>query len=524
MKLEKPEFFPFIEAENDTLQVLLKNLEITRNGDASKLSVNFNHTTPTIRRRESRLILKRLMQASMDDFTGTCAAMQQQIDAVLIDQTSDSFRVDGESILFRYCSGGTLPILAIEGIDYYCLFLRDIAPYGWNIANGSTDTLPELLDPSITIRRELREELIAVDPSRLVDYTFVWDTEPTVNRPEFDDARRMIANLEGFAGISEFERVPRVVHTCDGYDSIDATFWNASNEAFRAPKAVRGCFLTVTAEDFGIEVDHIGRVELPKGVRLLDGELNSNCLLNRVIGLFNVNTFRLDPPVRPDVIFHSGESMSLEEAVRHFRDHVLRHGLRGTQHMDEWHVLNKEQKYRLCPVTRQIIARHQRYLHQPRPGYVHEQSMLAFMFDVCSRGGQIFRPTQFFDFGIDGEIEWVTSEGVITGKRIYVQLKSGPSHLRQHGDNSEVFGIRNQRHVQYWRDQDSDVYLVVRSNSYGAVRWMNITKALKACASTVVEFTGEELDVRSLLKTRDKCLGQDLAHTRAPQPEHYSQD
>jgi len=49
--------------------------------------------------------------------------------------------------------------------DYYCLFYREIAPVGWNIANGGAESVAELLDPLATIERELREELIIVEPA-----------------------------------------------------------------------------------------------------------------------------------------------------------------------------------------------------------------------------------------------------------------------------------------------------------------------------------------------------------------------
>ena len=507
MELDKPEFFPFAEAENDTLQVLLKEFVIRRVGEGSRLIANFDHTTPTIRRRESRSILQSAMEQEIYNFNATCDEIQEKIDALLIDRTSDEFSHPNESFIFRYCSGGTLPILAIDGIDYYCLFLRDIKPYGWNIANGSTDTLPELLDPSITIRRELREELIAVDPCNMVDYTFIWDTEPTVNRPEFDDARRMIANLDGFAGISQFDKSPRVVHTSDGFDSVDATYWSASNKQIKAEKPVRGCYLNINAEDFGIEIDHIGRIELPKGISLIDGEINGNNMLNRPIGLFRVKEFNPDSPGEPNMVFQSGKPLSLDNAINRFSSHVIDLNIRDKNHVRTWLDMHNDDRFRLCPVTRQIVRRHQRYLHQPRPGYVHEQSMIAFMFELCSRAGQIFRPNQFFDQGIDGHIEWVTSDGVVTGKRIYVQLKSGHSHLRSRGD-TQVFDIKKERHIQYWRDQDSDVYLVIRTERDGTVQWMNISKALRAHPCSSVKFDGTELNVHSLLEIRDQHVAR----------------
>lgn len=68
---------------------------------------------------------------------------------------ANSFLHNDENFPFRYASGGTLPILRMEGQGYYCFFYRDIFPIGWNIANGGCCTREELLNPQMTIEREL---------------------------------------------------------------------------------------------------------------------------------------------------------------------------------------------------------------------------------------------------------------------------------------------------------------------------------------------------------------------------------
>jgi hypothetical protein len=506
MQLDRPDFFPFEEAQNDTLQVLLGEFELERKGEGSQLTVAFGDTTPSIRRRQSRSLLRRLMEVESESFRDDRTAIQQRIDDVLLHHAEPAYKHRDDGFLFRYCSGGTLPVLSLEGETYYCFFLRDIAPFGWNIANGSTDTLPELLDPSITIRRELREELIALDVRSRVDYTFVWDTESAIHRPEFDDARQMIAALEGFRGISEFAKTPQVVRTCDGFDSVDATFCGTSGEPIRALKPVRGCFLNINTEDFGIEVDRVGLIELPCDVSLLDGEINANRLLNRPIGLFKVQDFDPDHPPSPDRVFHSGKESSLEEAILGFTDHVLGQRIRQEDQVRAWKELDPDDRFGLCPVTRQIVRRHQRALAERQPGYVHEQSMLAFMLDTCARARQVFRHKPFVDYGIDGEIEWVRNDGSFSGRRISVQLKSGKTQLRTRSDGTVVFYIKNERHIPYWRDHDSDVFLVVRTHADAPVRWMNISQALRAEPTNTVVFTGEELDPHALLRARDLYL------------------
>ncbi|MEO6751659.1 MAG: DUF4365 domain-containing protein [Chthoniobacteraceae bacterium] len=59
---------------------------------------------------------------------------------------------------------------------------------------------------------------------------------------------------------------------------------------------------------------------------------------------------------------------------------------------------------------------------------------------------QIFRPVTMFDHGIDGEVEFKDNDGKASGKRIYIQLKSGNYYLRtRRGDGSEVFDVKDER-------------------------------------------------------------------------------
>ena len=124
---------------------------------------------------------------------------------------------------------------------------------------------------------------------------------------------------------------------------------------------------------------------------------------------------------------------------------------------------------------------------------------------------QIFRPVTMFDHGIDGEVEFKDNDGKASGKRIYIQLKSGNSYLRtRKGDGSEVFDVSNDRHLDYWVSQPVDVYLVIRQadelSGQQVIRWMNVTRYLKARKdkkSRQIIFEGEKLDMEAVWKVRD---------------------
>nr|VFK59649.1 MAG: protein of unknown function (DUF4365) [Candidatus Kentron sp. TUN]VFK68073.1 MAG: protein of unknown function (DUF4365) [Candidatus Kentron sp. TUN] len=150
-----------------------------------------------------------------------------------------------------------------------------------------------------------------------------------------------------------------------------------------------------------------------------------------------------------------------------------------------------------------------------------EQILIGHMMTVCGEANQIFRPVTMFDYGIDGEVEFKDHHGKASGKKIYVQLKSGNSYLRTRKDGREVFDVKKDRHLDYWVSQPVDVYLVIRQtdeemagikdrDDRGTIRWMNVTRYLKAREdkeSRQIIFHGEELNTAAVLKVRESILG-----------------
>lgn len=54
-----------------------------------------------------------------------------------------------------------------------------------------------------------------------------------------------------------------------------------------------------------------------------------------------------------------------------------------------------------------------------------ELILLGHAYSIAGEAGQIFRQTSNSDWGIDGEIEFKDFEGRASGRRVYLQLKSG---------------------------------------------------------------------------------------------------
>ena len=117
-----------------------------------------------------------------------------------------------------------------------------------------------------------------------------------------------------------------------------------------------------------------------------------------------------------------------------------------------------------------------------------------------------------FDYGIDGEVEFRDDNGQPSGKKIYVQLKSGNSYLRtRRSDGREIFDVKNDRHLDYWLTQPVDVWLVIRQTdertSEQTIRWMNVTRYLKNRSdkqSRQIVFEGEALTMKAVWQLRDR--------------------
>jgi hypothetical protein len=134
-----------------------------------------------------------------------------------------------------------------------------------------------------------------------------------------------------------------------------------------------------------------------------------------------------------------------------------------------------------------------------------ELFLLGEVFRIAAAAGHIFRPTANSDWGIDGEIEFKNNRGQASGRRVYLQLKSGDSYLRTRKcDGKELFSIRS-RHAEYWCSHAYPVLLVIR-NSAGHIRWMNITEYLQRHGTRVkqVEFQGESFTVDAVKHMRTR--------------------
>ncbi len=137
-----------------------------------------------------------------------------------------------------------------------------------------------------------------------------------------------------------------------------------------------------------------------------------------------------------------------------------------------------------------------------------ELILVGHAYAIAGEAGQIYRQYTNSDHGIDGEIEFKNDKGEASGRRIYLQLKSGDSYLQhRRRDDVEVFTIKKKRWAEYWLSQAYPVMLVIRTSD-GRIRWINVTDYLRehGTGTKQIVFQGEPFTALNVVRHRDMLL------------------
>jgi len=341
---------PLHLAESRFLQVLLRQFTVTRYGGRAELRVYFDDQTPAICQAKAKAELLRAIPP------GKRAAWQHRFDEFLLEGKGTDCDFEGDpDFVFRYASGGTLPIVQYRGADYFVFFFRDIYPIGWNLANGSCDRRDELLDPFIAVERELREELLVADFVNETRYIFLGDQGKPLDRPEFAVARAFWRNKHPTKDLSTLREQVIEVEWIDGPDSLSVAIGERKNRIER-------CFLNINGDDFGIEIDRVARIKVSDDAVFCDGELEGTQLVNSPVAFFEVERFhkllKAGPPFLPDIFFYDTKRFEGPE-IAHIVNGPFIAALEPVRTEEEIEAFrNAEEKFSLCPVTWRLARRY----------------------------------------------------------------------------------------------------------------------------------------------------------------------
>lgn len=337
---------PLRLAQNHFLEVLLSRFILRRQGGGAELEVSFDGDTPAVWNRIGREEVRR----RIPDFERKAIDYQRKLDDFLLQEHHGLFRFEDNQFVFRWVSAGALPIIRMLGGEFYCLFYRKIFPIGWNIANGASDSVDELLDPLRILERELAEELIILDPSRERRYVFNTCSSDTAEFASSYQALNQILSVD----ITAYDELVTSVKWLEGPDRVTVTTADTV-------KSLAGWFLNINGIDFGIELDKVARISVGDDVVICDGEIVEGRALNRIIGLFDVEELNArlatgSTEFAPEHFFFRGKSYSgaafSEFMAREFLPDIEWQGVEVTSR-----YLAAPSKYDLCPATRRIISR-----------------------------------------------------------------------------------------------------------------------------------------------------------------------
>jgi hypothetical protein len=370
LSLESALIEPLHLAESRFLQVLLREFSLTRHGAGAELRVYFDDRTPAIWHSNAKLDLLNAIPAERR------AAWQRKFDDFLLEgkggPTCD-FGNDPDFV-FRYASGGTLPVVNYRGRDYFTFFYRDIHPIGWNLANGSCDRRDELLDPFLAVERELREELLIADFVKDTHYVFQGDKGKPVDRPEFAVAMAFWRKKHRERDFSTLHEQVIEVEWIDGPDSLSVAIG-------KRPNRIKRCFLNINGEDFGIKIDRVAKIKVSDDAVFCDGELEGKQLVNSPVGFFAVESFaealQKGPPFIPDLFFYDARPFHDGSAIDGIVKGQFIEEIRPARHPEEMAKFEAaEEKFGLCPVT---YALTRRYLEMPEtPAPPRDQVFISY--------------------------------------------------------------------------------------------------------------------------------------------------
>ena len=142
-------------------EILKRPVVLRRSGGEVEVHVDRRGVTDAVYTTEGK---NRLCRDALADERGEMAARLDADAHAFMTEADDGswMEIPTDKFPLRWASGGVLPVVTWRGHVWSPFFFRDIAPVGWNIAAGSSDTEAELRRPVAFGLREFVEETIVL--------------------------------------------------------------------------------------------------------------------------------------------------------------------------------------------------------------------------------------------------------------------------------------------------------------------------------------------------------------------------
>ena len=344
------------DTSHDFLQVLLPEFVLTRKGKGVQLDLSLSDDLDTIRKESEKWIINKKYNNRTN-----MKNLEVNLDTFKTSDNILSCRFNCSKYPLRYANGGVLPIIRLDGNDFFCFFYRCVFPAGWNIANGGSNTFDDLLHPSKIVNREFLEELFFFDHENKFQYCI--DTNPdNYSSGTYKESYKLWKKKLNNLNIDKYEKLPLPLKWVDGPDSINI-------HSNHKTSSTEGIFVNITPGDNAIEIDRMALINMKNEIVLLDGEVDK-ILINRIIGLFRVDKVlkTLDNKnFIPDLIFYNGEKhepsrMDYLLESSYFPSHH-KAGIRTSR--QDTYYRNLTEKYDLCPITRSLVEKYSEWTKKP---------------------------------------------------------------------------------------------------------------------------------------------------------------
>jgi hypothetical protein len=147
-------------------EILTRPVVLRRSGADLEVHIDRRDVTHAVYTTEGKNRLCR--ETLQGDRLELAARLDEHIHAFTMNAHDGSWmEVPTQAIPLRWASGGVLPVVTWRGGVWSPFFFRDIAPVGWNIAAGSSETEAELRRPvSFGLREFVEETIVLSRPPR----------------------------------------------------------------------------------------------------------------------------------------------------------------------------------------------------------------------------------------------------------------------------------------------------------------------------------------------------------------------